>query len=162
MLEQKKYNEAFTKALMASDLPLVVELMEMVDSSKIFSPDLPGGTALEECGQNVIPTPPEIKNVHTKITNLKNDISLQNDQFTSAVKVPMPKMKQNNSAYDSFQTEIFSEADSFFGNEPDRERLDRRSRSRPVSARSQKISDSAGLRNNTDSKLSQFFLLNKY
>merc|ERR1712130_785621 len=51
MIEQNKYNEAFTKALMASDLPLVVELMEMVDSGKIFSADLPGGTALE---QNII------------------------------------------------------------------------------------------------------------
>ena len=146
---------------MASDLPLVVELIEMVDSSKIFGHDLPGGTALEECGQTLTPILKNIlkntqKYTQTQTPDPKRATYIQSDQFTSAVKVPMPKAKQNNnSVYDSFQTQIFSEADSFFG--PGRERG-----ARPLSAKSKKISDSAGLRDNTDSKLSQFFLLNKY
>jgi enhancer of mRNA-decapping protein 4 len=51
MVEHGNFNEAFTKALMASDLPVVVDLMEMVEQNKIFSSDLPSGTALE---QNII------------------------------------------------------------------------------------------------------------
>jgi enhancer of mRNA-decapping protein 4 len=37
LIRQEKYNEAFTKALMASDLPLVTELMEVTNSSVVFS-----------------------------------------------------------------------------------------------------------------------------
>jgi hypothetical protein len=50
MVERGLYNEAFTKALMASDVPVVVDLMNMVDQNKIF-PDSGTGCALE---QNII------------------------------------------------------------------------------------------------------------
>ena len=38
MIQRGQYNEAFTKALMASDLPVVIDLLEMVDQSKILRP----------------------------------------------------------------------------------------------------------------------------
>jgi len=49
MVQRGQYNEAFTKALMASDLPVVIDLLEMVDQSKIFL--AAGGSTLE---QNII------------------------------------------------------------------------------------------------------------
>ena len=60
MVERGLYNEAFTKALMASDVPVVVDLMNMVDQNKIF-PDTGTGCALEEKRQNsanLLVTPP--------------------------------------------------------------------------------------------------------
>ena len=60
MVERGLYNEAFTKALMASDVPVVVDLMNMVDQNKIF-PDSGTGCALEEKRQtsnSLLVTPP--------------------------------------------------------------------------------------------------------
>ena len=60
MVDRGLYNEAFTKALMASDVPVVVDLMNMVDQNKIF-PDSGTGCALEEKRQNsnsLLVTPP--------------------------------------------------------------------------------------------------------
>lgn len=52
LVNGEKYNEAFTAALMQSNLSLVVDTIESVDPSKIFSPDAgPNGTCLE---QNII------------------------------------------------------------------------------------------------------------
>ena len=50
MIQRGQYNEAFTKALMASDLPVVIDLLEMVDQSKIFLPT--GDSTLEGKRQN--------------------------------------------------------------------------------------------------------------
>ena len=153
MVEQNKYNEAFTKALMASDLPLVVELMEMVDSGKIFSADLPGGTALEDRGHNY---------------SVKKERSRESESFKSEVKMSLPKHAKHNAnksgnksghktgnktGYDTFTNEFIHEADSFFGS---RKKRGKGSRSNP-----ENHSDS-GFRSDTEQKLSQFFLLNKY
>lgn len=51
LVQANKYNEAFTKALMQSNISLVVDLMESLEQDKLFSQDLPNGTCLE---QNII------------------------------------------------------------------------------------------------------------
>ena len=109
MVSHGKYNDAFTKALMASDLPLVVELMEMVDSSKIFSPDLPGGTALEARGD---------KNNQKCKSRTKTLPDPPASNFKSEVKIPMPKTlsdkNEPHSTYDHLKNDFISCGDSFF------------------------------------------------
>lgn len=150
MLEQGKYNEAFTKALMASDLPLVVELMEMVDSSKIFSPDLPGGTALEGRGDNTSNT--SSNSIHSSNSSISQPFDSKST-FKSEVSIPnLSKGKNSNrSGYDTFNNEYVTSADAFFN--PHRPSLARRS---------DHPSSDSGIISDTEQKLSQFFLLNKY
>jgi len=134
---------------MASDLPLVVELMEMVESAKIFSPDLPGGTALEEHGDKKYKSEMTIK---PKLR--KSDENLDVSKSSEISKKNSRKNHRNSELYDMYNNDYIATADAFFANPP-------KENSRPGSGRIQDSSDS-GFRSDTEQKLSQFFLLNKY
>jgi hypothetical protein len=176
MVRTHKYNEAFTKALMASDLPLVVNLMEMVESDKIFGPDLPGGTTLEETGHNSAYS-------HNHLDpNLQNSIkkfNKKNQNFKSEIKIPAANVKRRSNNYDSLTSSLITGADSFFARPSSARhsnsgfRSDSGLKSDSGQSNSSPIYDSSPadfgskchqqkFQSDTEKKLSQFFLLNKY
>lgn len=184
-LNGEKYNEAFTAALMQSNLGLVVDTMESVDSAKIFSPE--AGTCLEARGDKY-----SNKNKQQKSSQAKGNISKPKiiSSNTSTFPKPSLSLTPSNSPqvrprsaklikseyklkpkalperpvetnYNNLTSEIISSCESFYDSD--------HYSSKSIQNRSLPRKDSAFLddsdmdiRSSTDTKLSRFFLLNKY
>ena len=105
MVEHGNFNEAFTKALMASDLPVVVDLMEMVEQNKIFSSDLPNGTALEEKRHKcLIKTPPLSQSDSVSPTEDTPSIDTSLSSKTRSTMTPSPIENTNASKYYAYES----------------------------------------------------------
>ena len=187
-LNGEKYNEAFTAALMQSNLGLVVDTMESVDSAKIFSPEAgPSGTCLEARGDKYSKT-----NRKPKSSQAKGNISKPKIISSNTSTFPKPSLSLTPSHspqvrprsaklikseyklkpkalperpvetnYNNLTSEIISSCESFYDSD--------HYSSKPIQNKSLARKDSAFLddsdmdiRSSTDTKLSRFFLLNKY
>ena len=181
----EKYNEAFTAALMQSNLSLVVDTIESVDPSKIFSPDAgPNGTCLEARGdknlnrkaqkatklQSSKPKTTSSNSTSTLPTSLSLTPSRTSSQprprsaklIKSEYKVK-PKALPERPApvepnYNNLTSEIISSCESFYDSDCNYTSKPKLSESRKDSA----FFDEMDLRSSTDTKLSRFFLMNKY
>lgn len=184
----EKYNEAFTAALMQSNLSLVVDTIEAVDPSKIFSPDAgPNGTCLEARGdkadkkvikkaQNATKFPnskPKISSSNTS-TLPKTSLSLAPSRTSSqprprSAKLIKSEYKLKPKAlperpliqepnYNNLTSEIISSCESFYDSDCNYTSKPKISESRKDSA----FFDEMDIRSSTDTKLSRFFLMNKY
>ena len=217
MVQRGQYNEAFTKALMASDLPVVIDLLEMVDQSKIFLPT--GGSSLEAKRQNNFnsaesdqfsspsptsittadltrstltpspptmiappppppPPPPLAPNFETKKIvapvappkPLRSVLKLNRNGYfaDSEGSLDRRKSSQRNhkEKYEKIQSDLISGVDDFFDSRPISRNHTRTKTTpiRPVSRLSRP--NSAGrhseLESDTETRLEQFFLMNKY
>jgi len=183
LVNGEKYNEAFTAALMQSNLSLVVDTIESVDPSKIFSPDAgPNGTCLEARGDkynNKIDKKPKEqsskpKNVFSNTSSLPTaSFSLTPSRTSSHTRPRSAKLIKSEYKlkpkalperpvepnYNNLTSEIISSCESFYDSD--------HYTSKPKISQSRK--DSAflddlemDLRSSTETKLSRFFLLNKY
>ena len=217
MVQRGQYNEAFTKALMASDLPVVIDLLEMVDQSKIFL--AAGGSTLEAKRQNfnsadesafsspsptsitdttftrstLTPSPPtqiappappppppppllapNFKRIvappappkpNRSITKLKNGYYADSESNCGSIdRRQMRQKKPEVEKYEKVKSDLISGVDDFFDNRPVSRNNHCRTRTtpnRPLS-RLSTFTESLPVESDTETRLEQFFLMNKY
>ena len=222
MIQRGQYNEAFTKALMASDLPVVIDLLEMVDQSKIFLAT--GGSTLEaKTRQNfnsadesafsstpsptsitetcltrstltpspptqIAPPPPPIPppppppslapnfkvappaippKPARSVTKLKNGYYA--DSESNCGSIDRRQVKTNKRVdYEKIKSDLISGVDDFFDSRPvsrsskNHCRTRTQPNSRPLSRLSTFSESSLPVESDTETRLEQFFLMNKY
>lgn len=184
----EKYNEAFTAALMQSNLSLVVDTIEAVDPSKIFSPDAgPNGTCLEARGDKADKKVIKKAQNATKFPNSKPKISSSNTSTLPKTSLSLAPSRTNSQPrprsaklikseyklkpkalperpliqepnYNNLTSEIISSCESFYDSDCNYTSKPKISESRKDSA----FFDEMDIRSSTDTKLSRFFLMNKY
>ena len=171
---------------MQSNLALVVDTIESVTAAKVFSPDAgPNGTCLEARGdkyKNIVDkkaqsrgfsSKPKIISSKTSSTPPKTSLSLTPPQnshvrprsaklIKSEYKLK-PKTLPERPAetnYNSLTSEIISSCESFYDSDQCTSKPMQKSRARKDSAFLDDFD--VDMRSSTDTKLSRFFLMNKY
>ena len=220
MVQRGQYNEAFTKALMASDLPVVIDLLEMVDQSKIFLPT--GGSTLEAKRQNnfnsaesdqfsspsptsittteltrstltpspptmIAPPPPppppppplapnfETKKIQAPVAPpkpVRSVLKLNRNGYFADSEGSLDRRKKpthirnHKEKYEKIQSDLISGVDDFFDSRPiSRNHMRTKTAPiRPVSrlSRPNSATRNSELESDTETRLEQFFLMNKY